>query len=46
MTSQRIQPGADLGRVYDEANLLPAKRCLGHAGVRLSWVLNDAFEPE
>jgi hypothetical protein len=42
-TGQRIKPGAKLGDAYQERNLPVVKQRLYQAGVRLAWVLNEAW---
>jgi hypothetical protein len=42
-TGVRLKPGQKLSNAYLEANLPVARRWLYQAGVRLAWVLNEAF---
>jgi nuclease S1 len=44
VSGQRIKPGAKLGDDYQAKSLPVAKRRLYQAGVRLAWVLNQAFQ--
>jgi hypothetical protein len=39
----RIKPGQKPAHEYQDANLPVARRRLAQAGLRLAWVLNDAF---
>jgi nuclease S1 len=39
----RIKPGQKLADEYQDANLPVARRRLAQAGLRLAWVLNEAF---
>ena len=45
-TGNRMKSGAKLGDAYYEKNLKVAKRRLYQAGVRLAWVLNEAFQAD
>ena len=42
-TGMRLKPGQKLADAYLEANLPVVRRRLYQAGVRLAWVLNEAF---
>jgi hypothetical protein len=42
-TGKRIKSGTKLGDEYQEKNLPVARRRLAQAGLRLAWVLNEAF---
>jgi hypothetical protein len=42
-TGKRLKPGQMLGDAYLEANLPVVRSRLFEAGVRLAWVLNEAF---
>ena len=42
-TGQRIKPGEKLAKAYFDANLPVVRRRLCQAGLRLAWVLNQAF---
>ncbi len=45
-TGKRLKPGQKLAGAYLEANLPVVRRRLYQAGVRLAWVLNEAFPAE
>jgi hypothetical protein len=45
-TGQRMKPGARLGEVYHAQGLAVVKRRLYQSGIRLAWVLNEAFAEE
>jgi nuclease S1 len=42
-TGERIKSGAKLGDQYQDKNLPVARQRLAQAGLRLAWVLNEAF---
>ena len=42
-TGKRLKPGVKLGDAYYNANLPVARQRLAQAGLRLAWVLNEAF---
>jgi hypothetical protein len=42
-TGQRLKPGQKLADAYNEANLPIVRRRLYQGGVRLAWLLNEAF---
>jgi hypothetical protein len=44
MTDMRIEPGAMLGIEYHNKNLPVAEERMRQAGLRLAWVLNEAFQ--
>jgi hypothetical protein len=43
-TGKRIKSGTKLGEEYQEKNLPVVRRRLAQAGLRLAWVLNEAFQ--
>jgi hypothetical protein len=43
VTGKRIKPGAKLGEQYHEQKIPAVRQRLYQAGVRLAWVLNEAF---
>jgi nuclease S1 len=45
-TGNRIKSGVKLGVQYQDKNLPVARRRLAQAGLRLAWVLNEAFRSE
>jgi hypothetical protein len=42
-TGKRIKSGTKLGDAYQAKNLPVARQRLAQAGMRLAWVLNEAF---
>jgi hypothetical protein len=40
---ERLTPGQELGNEYQAAHLPVVRRRLAQAGLRLAWVLNEAF---
>ncbi len=42
-TGKRLRPGQKLGEQYHEQNIPVVRQRLYQAGVRLAWVLNEAF---
>jgi hypothetical protein len=46
VTGKRIKSGTKLGTQYQDKNLPVVRRRLAQAGLRLAWVLNDAFTSE
>ncbi len=42
-TAQRSKPGAKLADAFEEKSVPVVRRRLSQAGMRLAWVLNEAF---
>jgi hypothetical protein len=45
-TGKRIKSGTKLGDAYQAKNLPVARQRLAQTGMRLAWVLNEAFKSE